>query len=79
MRICQQLCVWSLTVGLLCLFCGGMSIKRDPDGTWFQVGPVQFLGLAALLCGTIFAALALFLSRPASVPPELTKTPEPGA
>ena len=61
MALLRQTGAWLLIAAILLFFpCGGMHIKRDAEGTWLNIGPLQWLGAAALLVGILLTLVGAF-------------------
>jgi len=61
-RLLHKLGACIMVAGFLIVMAGGMSVRRDPTGTWVQVNLVHVVGGGMLLCGVVLAVIAAFAS-----------------
>ena len=74
MKLIRRTGAWLLVAACLLFFpCGGMTIKRDAEGTWLNIGPLQWIGAAVLLLGILLTLVGAFAGKEPKIPEAATK------
>jgi hypothetical protein len=63
MKVLNKVGAWIMVAGLILVIAGGMKVRGGPDGTWFQLNMMHFVGGGLLLFGVALTVISAFAKR----------------